>query len=68
MGTITTERTSKPLKLHLALSIFLACFAGLGVFTFQDRDGSIADWTVYLFLAAFTWYVITKVRIWWNHE
>jgi hypothetical protein len=48
MKTYITERTSKRLKAHLALSMFLMMFSGLGMFVFDDegrlRRGHCGSW------------------------
>jgi hypothetical protein len=63
---ITTERTSKRLKLHLVQSMFLMMFSGLGIFVFGD-EGEIAGWALWMLGISAAWYWVTRIRVWWNH-
>ena len=67
MNTTLTERTSKPLKLQLLLSLVAILFGGLGFFIYENSEGSFARWTIYLVAIGAIWYIVTKLRIWWNH-
>ena len=69
--TVTTERTSKPLKAQLFLSAGLFWFALLSWFlpyggALDDSDG--ISWSAAAMMIGGVWYVITKVLIWWHHE
>lgn len=66
----TTQRTSKPLKAQLFLSLFLILFGGMSWFLPYGHSTEIAgmSWTAFAVLAGAVWYVITKLFAWWHHE
>lgn len=70
----TTQETSKKLKSHQLVSIFMV---GLGVFLFVlgTSEGATADDAKFnmtggglMMCFGFLLFIITKVRIWWNHK
>ena len=68
--TITTQRTSKPLKAQLVISAYLFWFALLSWFlpyggALDDTEG--ISWSATAMIIGGVWYVITKIMIWWNH-
>lgn len=66
----TTQLTSKKLKMHSLLSL-LFFITGLFTFFIAGADGNpSAGTSLYAVLATFggfTWYLITRIRIWWHH-
>lgn len=63
------ERTSKTLKAQLMLSASLFWFALLSWFLPYGHSsdmGGIA-WSTVMMIGGATWYVVTKVLIWWKH-
>lgn len=62
VGHVTTEKTSKPLKLH---SMAAYCIVGLGIVA-MFGTGSVETGAA-VFLAGIGYVVVTKARIWWNH-
>ena len=69
--TISTQRTSKPLKAQLFISLFLIMFGLLSWFlpyggALDETEG--LPWSVTAMIIGGVWYMITKVLIWWNHE
>ena len=68
--TITTQRSSKPLKAQLVVAAFLFFFAGLSWFLPYGGpydDGPGISWSATLMIISGTWYVSVKILIWWNH-
>lgn len=67
---ITTQRTSKPLKAHLALSGFLFWFALLSWFLPYGHYMDVAgmSWSGCAVVIGAISYIATKMLIWWNHE
>jgi len=68
--TITTQRTSKPLKAQLLLSVCLFWFGLLSWFlpyggALDTSEG--LSWSSAVMIVGGAWYVITKVMIWWEH-
>lgn len=59
--SITTQRTSKPLKLQLVLSAWLFWFGIIPLFIY----GEFYLWAVVIGGA---WYMIIRVLVWWHHE
>ena|GEM_PF-1679065 len=69
---MTTQETSKRLKLHTMGSVFLILFgAGWLMFAYQaiqiGRDPNLGIPALLLF-AGFAWYTATRFRIWWHHK
>lgn len=67
----TTQETSKRLKVQIIFaslvfwpSLFWA-IVQLGAA--QEGQGS-ASTPLFLLLASFSWYMVTKLRIWWHHK
>jgi hypothetical protein len=67
---VTTQRTSKPLKAQLAISAFLFGFGLLSWFLPYGHSSEILgiSWAAAMMVIGGTWYVITKIMIWWQHE
>ena len=61
----TIEKTSKGLKLQIALSVLVMLGSMFVMAKASDRTVSVAG--LGMFILSFTWWVTTKVRIWWNH-
>jgi len=69
--TITTQRTSKPLKAQLFLSAWLFWFALVSWFlpyggAYGESEGW--SWSATAIMIGGVWYFITKILIWWNHK
>lgn len=68
-ASVTVELTSKKLKLHILFSS--ACFwfgivlLGIGGNTNSELLSVLA---AFLFLGGMIWYIVTKIRVWWNHD
>jgi hypothetical protein len=71
MDTVTTQRTSKPLKAQLFLSVSLFWF---GLLSWFLPYGGVLDateglsWSATVMIIGGVWYVVTKIQVWWNHE
>ena len=70
-STITTQRTSKPLKAQLLISVFLFWFGLLSWFlpyggALESTEG--LSWSATAMILGGIWHVITKVMIWWEHS
>ena len=67
---VTIQRTSKTLKAQLFLSISLFWFALLSWFLPYGHSTEIGgmSWSAAMMLGGATWYVVTKVLIWWEHS
>lgn len=61
----TTQATSKKFKLHSLISSFLII---LGVILLVANGSKPATTPVLLMLIGFFWFVINRIRIWWNHK
>lgn len=63
MTMTTIQLTSKKLKLHglLAGLCIIGGFFGAGI---SPENGAISAG---ILLVGMVWYVVTKIRIWWNH-
>lgn len=65
---VTTQRISKVLKAQLFIALFLLIY---GMFSWFLPHGNVTDnisWPTLLMAIGLTWYIITKIRIWWHHE
>lgn len=63
----TTQRTSKALKAQLFISLSLAMY---GLLTWLLPHDDVTDglsWPARWIAIGGIWFVITKIRIWWNH-
>jgi len=60
------ELTSKPLKLQSAISS-LMLIAGVIMLVFNRESPEILIGAL-LAGIGFFWYIVTRVRIWWNHR
>jgi hypothetical protein len=73
--TVTTQLTSKPLKLQIILCHIFAVLSVFFLFPLSlipvDQHGPNYNAGVSLFLftwiASSIWYVVIKIRIYWNH-
>ena len=68
---VTTQRTSKTLKIQLLISAFLFWFGLLS--WFLPYGGALDNtkglpWSATMMIIGGVWYVITKIGIWWQHE
>jgi hypothetical protein len=61
----TIEKTSKGLKLQIALSVLLMITSLFVMANAQHQAITIAGLGV--FILSFVWWVATKMCIWWNH-
>ena len=61
INATTIELTSKSLKGQMVLAILLCCVAVILLFV-SPPFGIIAG------LIGFSWYIISRVKIWWNHK
>jgi hypothetical protein len=59
--TVTTQRTSKALKVQLVLATWLFWLGILPIFFF----GTLYLWAIVI---GGVWYMIISVLIWWHHE
>lgn len=68
--TITLEKTSKPLKAQLFLSLFTIAFGALSWFLPYGHSADLAEisWSAAVTFAGAVWYVVTRVLIWWQHR
>jgi hypothetical protein len=66
---ITTQRTSKPLKAQLLISTFLFWFGLLSYFLPHGHTSEVLGlpWSAVVMIIGGTWYMITKVMVWWQH-
>jgi len=68
----TTQVTSKKLKLHNLLSIIMFWSGMIGSYFTMKSHSTIAPietnfWFYTLFIGV-TWYLYTKMKIWWHHK
>jgi hypothetical protein len=66
---INAQRTSKPLKAQLFLSVSLFWIGLLSWFLPHGHSSEVLgiSWAAAATIAGGVWYVITKVMIWWEH-
>ena len=65
----TVQNTKKSLKLQLLLSKIIAIsMLILGYGWSQTNNPSGAEYMVLTAFIGFLWYLVTRVRIWWNHD
>jgi hypothetical protein len=69
MDTITTQRTSKPIKVSLFLSVSLFWFGLLSWFLPHGHTSEVLgiSWAAAATIAGGVWYGGTKVCVWWQH-
>jgi hypothetical protein len=69
MGIITTQRTSKPLKAQLFLSVSLFWFGLLSWFLPHGHTSEVLgiSWAATATIAGGAWYVVINVCVWWEH-
>lgn len=60
----TIEKTGKKLKLQILLSTLLIVIAIIALVI----NTKAVVFSAIVFLGGFSWYLITRVKIWWNHE
>lgn len=70
--TVTIQKTSKGLKFQLVLcwaALIAALIWSQCIRSSADMMDERGDYTKPLILGAVAicWYIITKIRIWWNH-
>ena len=68
IDTQLVELTAKRLKFHLVLSTILCTLTAiwlLGSMIVEPSDGTDYPWL--FFRLSVLYYMITRVRIWWNH-
>ena len=70
MTTVTTQQTSKRLKIQLLISAFLCCFGILNWFLPYGHSMELGgvSWAAGMGILGAIWYVIIKVMIWWQHD
>lgn len=61
---ITIQETGKRLKLHTLLSVILM----LTSIAIAITDESFIGYGVIGLFVGIVWYLITRFRIWWNHN
>ena len=70
--TITIQQTSKKLKLHLIISTIMVMIGVVGAIAVMPGNLSPNEapspiWGLSL-LCGFVWFIVTKIRIWWDHK
>jgi len=64
--SITIQKTSKTLKVHLILSI-MCILIGLFLFLIGNKNSMEIEGGI-LSTVGFIWLFMTKIKIWWNHK
>lgn len=65
---VTIEKTSKSLKLQLVISKYLFVFGLVGAFMVLSEESARATLLNICWALSGSWYLITRLRIWWNHD
>lgn len=71
-GHVTTEKTAKRFKFQLVLcwlAVIVSVIWFMCAKSNAEVQGRAAEYVgpSVLLVAAVVWYVITRIRIWWNH-
>ena len=61
----TIEKTSKALKLQIAVSILLMIGSVFIMANAEQRSIALTGFA--MFVIGFIWWIITKMRVWWSH-
>lgn len=67
----TVQETSKRLKAHIVIAALLFWGGLIGVLVSSGDAGQPPAYAPLLSLVTMgglTWYIVTKVRIWWHHK
>ena len=68
----TVQQTSKKLKLHYLISVFLIIIGLMWIFIPASSEGSgqQQNWMVPLLMpfVGLVWSIVTKFRVWWHHK
>ena len=70
--TVTIQLTSKPLKASLVKAVFLilagwVCILAAPISPEGEMHGAAILGVLAIPIGS-AWYIITKIRIWWNHK
>lgn len=68
---VTTQETSKKLKLHTMIAVLLIVIGVVGVVSASNQptdSASSGSWPVLAISAGLVWYLVTRFRIWWHHK
>ena len=69
INTITIQETSKKLKVHILISAFIFWIGvGLMIGGVNILDTNIVIFSILIIAIGFIYYIVTKIRIWWNHK
>jgi len=68
----TTERTSKRLKFHSLLAALLCCASAVTIMAGWPEPGHrgaapVVAIGMMVMLIGLIWFIVTRIRIWWNH-
>lgn len=58
---VTTQATSKKLKMHTLLGLMAMIIGVIALFVSPEIGMA-------LFVIGFLWWLVAKIRIWWHHE
>ena len=64
---VTTQETSKRLKLHLLISGFIFGVGAIWTFS-QDSSLGYSGTPVLIMLGGLAWQIHARFRIWWHHK
>ncbi|WP_404397927.1 zinc ribbon domain-containing protein [Idiomarina loihiensis] len=64
----TTQLTAKSLKLQGLISLVIVIVGFYIIITGDASDESTSIWPPLITFLALVWWVITRIRIWWNHK
>lgn len=65
---VTTQETSKALKLQSALSGLLLIIGFTWIIVAQSADATPSSVPGTLIFIGLIWYLVTRTRIWWHHK
>lgn len=65
---VTTQGTSKSLKLQGAIAILLMIIGASMIYVQVQSDVTPSPTGPILFAVGFVWYIINRVRKWWHHS
>ncbi|MEW7867475.1 hypothetical protein [Aeromonas diversa] len=70
MNLVTTQQTSKRLKIQIAISYvgFIIGFLVIFILGPLSSDASMFKTGGIIMGLSLFWLLVTKIRIWWNHE
>lgn len=65
---VTTQLTSKRLKIHTLISAILLLLGLIGFISRTAVGEAPSGFTTLLMTTGLIWLVVTRIRVWWHHS